>query len=104
MRLENKVAVITGGASGIGEAGTRCFAAEGASVVMLDVNENAGVTGVHGVEDPLNDLVAGGLCDQGMEQHVLFGHFLFGGAVFHAQNAVLHGLHIGGSGANGGCT
>ncbi|MBQ7399218.1 MAG: SDR family oxidoreductase [Clostridia bacterium] len=43
MRLENKVAVITGGASGIGEAGTRCFATEGASVVMLDVNENAGI-------------------------------------------------------------
>ena len=43
MRLKNKVAVITGGASGIGEAGTRRFCAEGASVIMLDVNEAAGV-------------------------------------------------------------
>lgn len=42
MKLKNKVAVITGGASGIGVAGTRVFAAEGASVVMLDVNEAAG--------------------------------------------------------------
>lgn len=43
MRLKDKVAVITGGASGIGESGTRLFAAEGALVVMLDVNENAGI-------------------------------------------------------------
>lgn len=42
MRLKGKVAVITGGASGIGESGTRVFASEGASVVMLDVNEEAG--------------------------------------------------------------
>ena len=43
MKLKNKVAVITGGASGIGVAGTRIFAEEGASVIMLDVNEAAGV-------------------------------------------------------------
>ena len=42
MKLKDKVAVITGGASGIGEAGTRRFAAEGANVVILDVNEAAG--------------------------------------------------------------
>ena len=40
--LENKVAVITGGASGIGAAGTRKFAAEGAKVIIADLNENAG--------------------------------------------------------------
>ncbi len=42
MRLENKIAVITGGASGIGEAGTRIFAKEGADVIILDVNEEGG--------------------------------------------------------------
>ncbi|MBQ2741166.1 MAG: SDR family oxidoreductase [Oscillospiraceae bacterium] len=42
MKLKGKVAVITGGASGIGEAGTRRFSAEGAQVVILDVNEAAG--------------------------------------------------------------
>ena len=41
-RLENKVAVITGGASGIGAAGTRKFAGEGAKVIIADLNENAG--------------------------------------------------------------
>lgn len=42
MKLKDKIAVITGGASGIGEAGTRRFSAEGAQVVILDVNEAAG--------------------------------------------------------------
>src|ERR1700730_11480329 len=35
-RLDGKVAVVTGGASGIGEATVRRFVAEGASVVFCD--------------------------------------------------------------------
>jgi len=42
MRLENKVAVVTGAASGFGEAIARTFAREGASVVLSDINDNAG--------------------------------------------------------------
>ena len=42
MKLKNKIAVITGGAAGIGEAGTRRFSKEGAYVFILDVNEAAG--------------------------------------------------------------
>jgi len=41
-RLEGKVAVITGGASGIGEASARLFAAEGAEVVVADVQDERG--------------------------------------------------------------
>ncbi len=41
-RLENKVAVITGGASGIGEGTVRLFAAEGARVVIADVQDARG--------------------------------------------------------------
>jgi NAD(P)-dependent dehydrogenase (short-subunit alcohol dehydrogenase family) len=40
--LENKVAFITGGASGIGEGTARRFAQEGAHVVLADVQEEAG--------------------------------------------------------------
>lgn len=42
MRLENKVAMITGGASGIGLAAVKRFAKEGATVVIADYNSDAG--------------------------------------------------------------
>jgi NAD(P)-dependent dehydrogenase (short-subunit alcohol dehydrogenase family) len=42
MRLEGKVCVVTGGASGIGLASARRFAAEGASVVIGDLDTEAG--------------------------------------------------------------
>ena len=41
-RLENKVTVITGAASGIGRATARRFAAEGASVVVADFDDQHG--------------------------------------------------------------
>lgn len=41
-RFDGKVAVVTGAAQGIGEAYARALAAEGAAVVVADVNEEAG--------------------------------------------------------------
>jgi NAD(P)-dependent dehydrogenase (short-subunit alcohol dehydrogenase family) len=42
MRLDGKVALITGGGSGMGKVAAELFAAEGASVVLTDVNDEAG--------------------------------------------------------------
>ena len=39
MRLTDKVAIITGGASGIGQATALLFAKEGAKIVVADLND-----------------------------------------------------------------
>jgi len=39
-KLDNKVAIITGGSGGIGRAAARLFTAEGAKVMLVDLDEN----------------------------------------------------------------
>jgi len=41
-RLSDTIAIITGGASGVGEGGTRAFAEAGATVVIADLNHERG--------------------------------------------------------------
>lgn len=50
MRLENKVALITGAGSGIGRESALLFAKEGAAIVVVDVNDKGGAETVSMVE------------------------------------------------------
>ncbi len=65
-RLAGKVAVITGGASGIGEATARRFVAEGARVIVADIQAVAG----QAVADSLGDSARFISCDVTDESQV----------------------------------
>ena len=65
-RLAGKVAVITGGASGIGAATAKLFVEEGASVVLGDIQQEALDTFVKS----LGDRALGRLCNVTSEEQV----------------------------------
>ncbi len=50
-RLQGKVAIVTGGASGIGAETSRLFAAHGATVVLCDMQDDLGRTVAHEITD-----------------------------------------------------
>ena len=51
MRLENKIALVTGAASGIGNATVRRFVAEGAKVIAVDLDRERTATALADVEN-----------------------------------------------------
>ncbi len=57
MRLSGKVAVITGGASGIGKATALLFAEHGAKVVIGDFNSEAGEKTAHEIREKNSDCI-----------------------------------------------
>ena len=50
-RLEDKVCIITGATSGIGEATAQLFAKEGAKVIVADIQEGKGHSVAKGIAD-----------------------------------------------------
>ncbi|KAH0782427.1 hypothetical protein KY290_002025 [Solanum tuberosum] len=49
LRLEGQVAIITGAASGIGEASARLFAEHGARIVVADIQDELGLKVVESI-------------------------------------------------------
>lgn len=58
MKLENKVAIVTGAASGIGRAIAMLYAKEGAKVVVSDINLEAAETVVKEIESASGSAIA----------------------------------------------
>jgi len=55
MRLQDKVAIITGGGSGQGKAAAKIFAREGAKVVIAEWNEEQGLNAAKEIRDEGNE-------------------------------------------------
>ena len=77
MQLEGKTAIVTGGASGFGEGIARAFAAEGARVMVADINEEGAeaiAKDIGGVAAHVD--VSNGASVQALSDHALatFGH------------------------------
>jgi NAD(P)-dependent dehydrogenase (short-subunit alcohol dehydrogenase family) len=98
-RLDGKVAIVTGGASGIGAATLRRFAAEGARVVCADVDAEGGARVVDGIRAAGGQAVfrrtdVGVLAD--CEAAVACAVETFGGLdVLHANAAASGGGYVG---------
>ncbi|HZK04505.1 MAG TPA: SDR family NAD(P)-dependent oxidoreductase [Actinomycetaceae bacterium] len=63
-RLDNKIAIITGGAGGIGVATAKLFIAEGANVVLADLNEDSLQKAVDDIGSDAVSFVAGNVTDE----------------------------------------
>ena len=69
-RLDGKVAIVTGGARGIGEAIVRLFVKHGAKVVIADIDEAAGEALAASLGGPNNNVVTFVRCDVSVEEDV----------------------------------
>lgn len=73
MRMPNKIGIITAAASGMGHAGALRFAREGASVAVVDLNEEQARETAREITDAGGKAIAlaGNLCDEAFSRHIV---------------------------------
>jgi len=93
MKLQNKVAIVTGGARGIGLAIARCFVAKGAKVAIGDVNMTAGEAAANAIGKTNCRFVAADVGDgRSVERLISETCNAFGGIDILVNNAgIVHG-------------
>ena len=96
MRLKDKVAVITGGASGMGEASVYSFLREGASVLIADFNEETGNQTLEKANEFGRDRVAFIKTDVSVERDIV-STFEFAMARFGHLDVAFNNAGVGGA-------
>ncbi len=92
-RLTGKVAVVTGGAGGIGRAAARIFTAEGAQVLLVDLNEAALQEAVQGTgSDQASYVVADTTQPDPVQQYINTAVERYGGVDIVLANAGVEGV------------
>jgi glucose 1-dehydrogenase len=93
MQLENKVAIVTGGARGIGLAIAKRYVAEGAKVVIADVDAAAGEAAASSLDGARCSFLRTDVGDRGDADHVVAQACrLYGGVDILVNNAgMVHG-------------
>lgn len=87
MRLSGKTAIVTGGAGGIGRGITRAFVKEGASVLAVDINDDAGTALVDELGNSVRFLNADIAVEANAETIVATAVEAFGGVNVLVNNA-----------------
>lgn len=92
-RLEEKVAVITGGAGGIGIAAAKRFVTEGAKVLLVDLDEQALVEASNEVGSNVSAYCVADVSQKAdTERYVQQAVDVFGGVDIYLANAGIEGL------------
>lgn len=87
MRLSGKTAIVTGGVGGIGRGITRAYVKEGASVLAVDINDEAGAALVDELGDSVRFLNADISVEANAERIVAAAVDAFGGVDILVNNA-----------------
>ncbi len=79
MQIQGMTALVTGGASGLGAAAAQRLAAQGANVIVLDMNEAVGIETVRAIGDQARFVQADVSSEEQVQAAIDTAHQIFGG-------------------------